>query len=146
MSGSATSGSDYQAVASSVFIPAGQTSAQLTINKATASVTLSDLDVIYDGMAKAATVTTNPAGLAVTACLVGSERAATRVEVARAPVVADVTLSETGSAPGCAGDPPERPPRPWPGAAWIEPDCRFDGVRYEWHAGRWETARSTGAR
>src|SRR5207244_1607465 len=40
-------------------------SAQLTINKATATVTLGGLDQIYDGGAKSATATTIPAGLSL---------------------------------------------------------------------------------
>ena len=37
----------------------------LTVNKATATVTLTDLEHTYDGTPKAATVTTDPAGLTV---------------------------------------------------------------------------------
>jgi hypothetical protein len=80
-------------------------------------------------------------GLVAPACVVGTERAATRVEVARAPTAGARILSVTGSAPGCAGDAPPPPPRPAheAGATFIEPDCRFDGVRYAWHPGHWET-------
>ena len=53
----------------------GSASGTLTIAPATATVTLGNLAATYDGTAKAATVTTSPAGLAVTVTYNGFETA-----------------------------------------------------------------------
>ncbi|HEY6007096.1 MAG TPA: MBG domain-containing protein, partial [Geobacteraceae bacterium] len=52
--------------------PAPPVSQPLTVNKATATVTLGNLSATYDGTPKAATATTNPPGLAVTFTYDGS--------------------------------------------------------------------------
>ena len=54
---------------------AGSATGTLTIGKGTATVTLGDLDHIYDGTAKSATATTAPAGLAVDLTYDGSPTA-----------------------------------------------------------------------
>jgi hypothetical protein len=51
----------------------GEATADLEIQKATATVTLSDLVQTYDGTEKPVTVTTNPAGLAITITYDGEE-------------------------------------------------------------------------
>jgi hypothetical protein len=48
---------------------------KITVNKATASVTLGNLSAIYDGSSKSATATTTPAGLSVSLSYNGSESA-----------------------------------------------------------------------
>jgi hypothetical protein len=52
--------------------PAPDVSQPLTVNKATATVTLSNLSATYDGTAKAVTATTSPAGLTVVITYAGS--------------------------------------------------------------------------
>ena len=52
-------------------------SATLTVNKATASITLGSLNQTYNGSAKTATATTTPSGLAVTFTYNGSATAPT---------------------------------------------------------------------
>ena len=58
---------------------AGSATGTLTIGKGNATVTLGDLDRIYDGTAKSATATTVPAGLAVDLAYDGSATAPTAV-------------------------------------------------------------------
>jgi hypothetical protein len=55
----------------------GSSNGTMTINKATATVTLSDLTYTYDGTAKSATATTNPEGLTVDITYDGSDTAPT---------------------------------------------------------------------
>jgi hypothetical protein len=61
----------------STYAAAVQVSQQLTVNKATATVTLGSLSATYNGEAKAATATTSPAGLTVDFTYNGSATAPT---------------------------------------------------------------------
>jgi hypothetical protein len=84
------------------------------------------------------------AALVATACVVGAERPASRLDEARAPLEprSPVMAVARPTTAGCAAIRPERrPPRP-PGppadVVWVDGDCRFDGVHYAWRAGRWQ--------
>ena len=84
--------------------------------------------------------------LALPACVVGTERAASRLDVARTDPDGTAAYSaSTGSSSPCAAAQKAPPPRPGSDSVWIDGDCRFDGVRYVWHEGRWEPRRSMGA-
>jgi hypothetical protein len=86
-------------------------------------------------------------GLVLPACVVGTERPASRVDVARTDPDGTAAYSATtGSASPCVDAEKTPPPRPNAGdAVWIDGECRFDGVRHVWHEGRWEPRRATGA-
>ncbi|WP_158277465.1 immunoglobulin domain-containing protein [Opitutus sp. ER46] len=60
------SAGNYSVVATNVAGTANSAVVALTVNKASATVTLGGLDIVYDGAPHAATVTTAPSGLAVT--------------------------------------------------------------------------------
>lgn len=86
-------------VANSLPFSATSEAATLTVNPATATVTLSDLTALYDGTAKTPTVTTNPAGLAVTLTYDGSSTAPSAIgSYALVATIADANYS--GSASG----------------------------------------------
>jgi hypothetical protein len=74
----AMSGHQYRCVASNGVSPdATSNAATLTVNKATATVTLGSLSATYNGAAHSATATTAPAGLAVAFTYNGSSTAPT---------------------------------------------------------------------
>ncbi|HVW25721.1 MAG TPA: hypothetical protein VHC69_10140 [Polyangiaceae bacterium] len=77
-------------------------------------------------------------GLVVAACVVGTDRPAARVDVARAATGESSAAPETGAAVGCRGERAPRRARPDPRAVWVEGYCHFDGVRYVSVSGRWE--------
>jgi hypothetical protein len=78
-------------------------------------------------------------GLALPACVVGTERPASRVDVARTdPDGTAAYAASTGSSSVCTAKEKAPPPRPHSDSVWIDGDCRFDGVRFVWHEGRWE--------
>ena len=84
--------------------------------------------------------------LALSACVVGTERPASRVDVARTdPDGTAAYAASTGSASPCTAQRKAPPLRPDSDSVWIDGDCRFDGVRFVWHEGRWEPRRGTGA-
>ena len=74
-------------------------------------------------------------GLAVSACVVGTPLPPSRVELARGPS----NEPGGGSPAACAGARTERPPRPAKNAVFIDGYCHFDGARYAFVPGRWET-------
>ncbi len=81
------------------YIAAANVTQTLTVNQATATVTLSGLSATYDGTAKSATATTSPGGLPVTITYNGS--ATVPVNAGRYAVVAMVNHANyTGSASG----------------------------------------------
>ncbi|HEX4339358.1 MAG TPA: hypothetical protein VH062_25805 [Polyangiaceae bacterium] len=77
-------------------------------------------------------------GLAASACVVGTDRPASRLDVARAPVDEPPAVSSTGTAARCTGERPAPPLRPTTDATWIDGFCHFDGARYAYVPGRWE--------
>jgi len=81
------------------YLPAGSVSQSLTVDKAIASVTLSNLEQTYDGTARMVSVTTDPAGLNLTITYNGSSSAPSNA--GSYPVVATVNNSNyEGSASG----------------------------------------------
>ncbi|HEX3597488.1 MAG TPA: hypothetical protein VHU80_20410 [Polyangiaceae bacterium] len=77
-------------------------------------------------------------GLAASACVVGTDRPASRLDVARAPIDDAPAVSSTGATAPCTGERPAPPPRPAPAAVWMDGFCHFDGARYVFVPGRWE--------
>lgn len=82
-----------------------------------------------------------PVALVATACVVGTDRPASRVDVARGPEGDGTTPATAGSSARCKPDSKSRPPPPNPDAVWVDGFCHFDGVRYVSVKGRWETLR-----
>lgn len=81
------------------------------------------------------------AGLAASSCVVGTDRPASRVDIARVPTGEARAASETGLTSECRGERGPRPAPPAPGAVWVEGYCHYDGLRYVFVAGRWEPRR-----
>src|SRR5215831_5501060 len=82
-------------------------------------------------------------GLVPSACVLGTERPPSRIELARAPAEPGSTpIAATGTRVGCTSAREQPPPPPRPGAVWIDGYCHYDGIRYVWEPGRWE-ARSS---
>jgi hypothetical protein len=82
--------------------------------------------------------------LGLPACVVGAERPATPLEVARS---GQAWSGGDPNDPRAGCEPPETSPKgaaPSADAVWIEGECRWDGVRYVQVDGRWETRRPEG--
>jgi len=79
-------------------------------------------------------------GLLPCSCVLGTERPASRAELARAPTEPVSTPSSaTGRRIGCTNGDEQPGPPPRAGAVWMDGYCRYDGVRYRWQPGHWET-------
>ena len=78
-------------------------------------------------------------GLVPSACVLGTERPPSRIELARAPAEpGSMPVAATGTRVGCSPATEERPPPPRGHAVWIDGYCHYEGVHYRWQPGRWE--------
>jgi hypothetical protein len=80
-------------------------------------------------------------------CVVGTDRPPTRAELASAPAEPVSTPgAASGNRVGCTEGNDDPTPRPRPDALWIDGYCHYDGIRYRWEPGHWETPPSMGTR
>jgi len=85
------------------------------------------------------------AALPAPACVVGAERAPTRLEAARAGQAWSGGDPNERSACVKADEGPTSPP-PSRSAVWVEGDCRWNGVEHVHADGRWEERGVRGGR
>ena len=71
-------------------------------------------------------------------CVIGRPARPSLTEAAQGPLAAPVTGSPVVPQTSTEGD-EGPPPKPKPGATWVRGYWHWDGVRYVWQRGRWQT-------